>query len=415
MKLYTYRALKDKRLKKGEMEADSEDEIIRKLKEKNWEILSVKEKKSQTVLESKDIKKESILKGFGKVKDVDKVFLYKNFATMLKAGLPLPEVIDLLRESLDNEKLKNILKELKHDIETGNYISSSLEKHKDVFDTSEIAMLRAGEVGGSLPESFSSLHQDVESEYKLKKSVKKAMTYPVIILSILAFVAVVLLVFVLPQLTGFFTQSNIEIPATTKFTMALSEFVKKNIVLIVIFSVGAIVGLRVASKKSKGMKEFIDRATLKVPWVGKQFQMYYIHKIARMLALLIKSGVPILEALEIVEKSVMHIGYSGSVKTLREDVKSGKKLSESVRKFKDLYPTFVSRMLKVGDRSGNTAEVLLNISSYYREELEDALANISTLIEPILMVCLGIGVAFIAITVLIPLYSIVSGINQMKK
>ena len=414
MHKYTYKAIKDKKLISGGVEASDENEAADKLKEKGYEILSIKDNISDFD-EEIEKRKLSLMERFTKVKKAEKVFLYKNFATMLKAGLPLLETIDLLRESIKNPKLEEVLSKLKYDVESGNYISASLASYPNVFSSSEIAMIRAGEIGGTLPQSFFGLFEDADSEYKLQKDIKGAMMYPAIILSILLFVAILLLVFVLPQLTGFFTQANIDVPRMTKITMAISDFIRKNIILISIFFISITIVLKILIDKVEKAKVIFDKIIIKLPWIGKQFKLFFIHKITRMLGLLIRSGVPILQALDIVEKSMGHHGYAQSIREIKADVKKGGKLSDSIERYENLYPPFVSRMLKVGDRTGNTSEALDNISVYYRDELQEALDNISTIIEPILMVCLGVGVAFIAISVLIPLYSIVSGINQMKK
>jgi len=414
MHKYTYKAIKDKKLISGGVEASDENEAADKLKEKGYEILSIKDNISDFD-EEIEKRKLSLMERFTKVKKAEKVFLYKNFATMLKAGLPLLETIDLLRESIKNPKLEEVLSKLKYDVESGNYISASLASYPNVFSSSEIAMIRAGEIGGTLPQSFFGLFEDADSEYKLQKDIKGAMMYPAIILSILLFVAILLLVFVLPQLTGFFMQANIDVPRMTKITMAISDFIRKNIILISIFFISITIVLKILIDKVEKAKVIFDKIIIKLPWIGKQFKLFFIHKITRMLGLLIRSGVPILQALDIVEKSMGHHGYAQSIREIKADVKKGGKLSDSIERYENLYPPFVSRMLKVGDRTGNTSEALDNISVYYRDELQEALDNISTIIEPILMVCLGVGVAFIAISVLIPLYSIVSGINQMKK
>ncbi len=412
MQTFVYKALKKEKLLSGEMEGKDQDEVASKLREKGLDILSIKGKLERVDIK-KEVKKFTLFSKGKKVKKGDRVFLYKNFATMIKAGLPLPEIIDLLRESIKNPKLIEILGRLKYDIEAGKYISDSLSKYPDVFNTSEIAMIKAGEVGGSLSQSFLGLYQDAEAEYKLQKDIKGAMTYPVIILSILLMVVLLMLLYVLPQLTGFFNQANIEVPKMTRIIMKASDFFKKYFIYLFALFISLVVSLYIGIKKFKKMKDFFDNIMIKFPWVGKQFKYFYIYKIARMLGLLNKSGVPILQSLEIVEKSVTHTRYSNSIKKIRKDVKTGGKLSKSVDNFKDLYPPFVSRMLKVGDRTGNTSDALANVSDYYKEELQEALGNISTLIEPILMVFLGAGVAFMAIAVLIPLYSVVSGINQM--
>ncbi|MBU0975890.1 type II secretion system F family protein, partial [Patescibacteria group bacterium] len=397
-----------------EIEGKNEDEVAGKLREKGLEILSIKQRKEEGIMRSIDVKKVALFKGSSKVKKVDKVFLYKNTATMLKAGLPLPEVIDLLRDSLKSSKLVEILTQLKYDVEAGSYISVSLEKFPEVFGTNEVAMIKAGEAGGSLSESFQNLFQDSEAELNLQKDIKGALMYPAIILCILAVIAVALFVFVIPQLTGFFTQSGIEVPKMTQITMGISNFIRNNFILIAITAIVGFVVFRVLMKKSPSVKKAMDKVILKIPFFGKQVKLFYIYKIARMLGLLIQSGVPILQALEIVEKSVSHDGYSKSISVLRKEVKRGGKLSNSIEKFEDLYPPFVSRMLLVGDRTGNTADSLANISEYYQKELQETLNNLPALIEPVLLLVLGAGVAFIAISVLIPMYSIVSGINQIS-
>jgi type IV pilus assembly protein PilC len=415
MLTFIYKALKNKKLVSGEIEGKDIEEIESKLREKGLEILSIKGKSEEKESVAKPQKKILFLFGGGKVKKAEKVFLYKNLATMLKAGLPLTETLDLLRESIKSKKLIEILGQLKYDVEGGTYISASLSKYGDVFGTNEIAMIKAGEVGGTLPQSFEGLYDDVGSEVKLQKDIKGAMMYPAIILSILLLVCLLLILFVLPQLTGFFEQANIEVPTITKVIMTGSKLFKRYFLLLVAIFAGLIILLRVAIKRSKDAKRIYDKLLLKIPFIGKQIKYFYIHKFARMLGLLTKSGVPILQALEIVKGSLTHTGYSKSVAQIKDDVKLGGKLCDSLDKFPNLYPPFVSRMIKVGDRTGNTPDALANVSEFYQEELKETLENISSLIEPILMLFLGVGVAFIAISVLVPMYKIVSGINQMQK
>lgn len=416
MKKFEYKATKSGKLITGALDGKDEDEVASKLREKGYEVLSivVTEEDEQAEGKFSNIHIPFLSRG-GSVKKVEKVFLFKNFATMIKAGLPLPEAIDLLRDSIKSRKLKEILDGLKYDVESGGAISTSLNKHQDIFGTSEIAMINAGEVGGTLPQSFENLYEDAHSEHQLQKDLKSAMMYPIIVLSILILVVLLMVLFVLPQLTGFFTQANIDIPMSTKIVMWFSSFIRSYFIFIVIGLIASFMGLKVGLKRSKIVKTVYDRFMLKVPMVGKQLHSFYVYKIARMLGLLIRSGVPILEALEIVSKSTTHTKYKESIEVFRKDIKVGGKLYESVEKFPNLYPPFVSRMLRVGDRTGNTAESLQNISDFYRTELEETLANLSTLVEPILMVFLGAGIAVMAISILVPLYSIVSGINEMQK
>lgn len=420
METFTYKALKNKKLVSGEIEGKDIGEIEGKLREKGFEILSIKEKggsKGEGKGGREKATKPSwgFFKRYQNVKKVEKVFLYKNLATMLKAGLPLTETIDLLRESMKNPKLIEIMGQLKYDVESGNYISVSLSKYGDVFGTNEIAMIQAGEAGGTLPQSFQGLYEDAAAENKLQKDIQGAMMYPAIILSILLIVTLLLILFVLPQLTGFFEQANIEVPTMTKIIMVGSKLFKKYFLLFVGGFIGGILLLRIAIKKSLTVKSYFDKIIIRLPFIGPQLKYFYVHKFARMLGLLTRSGVPILQALEIVKNSLTHEGYRNSVAKMKEDVKVGGKLYASVEQYDKLYPPFVSRMIKVGDKTGNTPEALENISEYYQEELKGTLENISSLIEPILMVFLGAGVAFIAISVLIPLYRIVSGINEMQK
>ena len=415
METFVYKATLRGKLITGEMDGKDQEEIIRKLHEKRYEVLSIKSKAGEGKKKKSTLKKGKLL-GFGnKVKKVDKVFLYKNFSTMLIAGLPLTETIDLLGETVKNKKLKEILGQLRYDVEGGGAISVSFGKYPNVFGSSETSMIRAGEVGGSLPKIFNDLYEDMNSEYQLQKDITGAMMYPAIILSILLLVVLLLLLFVLPQFTSFFTQANIEIPMITKVIMAASAFLKKYFVFIIIFFVATFIGTRLGIKRSTWVKGFFDKWILKIPFIGHNLKLFYIYKFARMLSLLIKSGVPILEALEIVRDSMTHTGYRKSVEVIRKDVKLGGKLHKSVGKYEHLYPIFVSRMIKVGDKTGKSSDALQNISEFYQKELKETLGNMSTLIEPILMVVLGFGVAFIAISVLLPMYKIVSGINQMQQ
>lgn len=414
MPIFSYKGTKNDQLVKGKIEARDEEDAFANLKKSNIEILSIKGSESDKS-SSLDSKSKKILGKVGKIKKGDKVFIYKNFSTMLKAGLPLLESIDLIKDSIKDKKVVKILTQLRYDIEAGSFISDSLAKNKGVFSENEISMLKAGEAGGKLPDSFFNLFQDTDAETRLQKDIKSAMIYPILILSILLLVSLLLVLFVLPQMTGFFEQSDIAIPTMTKLTMGFSNFMRKNFLLIGIVLTAIITAIKVSVKKSSKAKKINDKVMLRIPFLGKQMKYFYIYKISRMLGLLIKSGVPIVQAVEIVEKSVTNTLYKNSITMMKEDLKKGQKLSESIEKFPEIYPSFVSRMVKVGEKTGNTSEALQNISDLYRDNLQETLKNLPSLIEPVLLLFLGAGVAFIAISVLVPMYSIVSGINQMQK
>lgn len=414
MKKFLYKAVNQEgKLIEGDMDERTSFEVEKKLKDEGYDILNISVEKSGKKGEV-NIDKVKFLKRKQKVKKSEKVFLYKNIASMLKAGLPMLEVVDLLKEDVKNDRLRNVLKNLKVDVEGGGYISSTFKRYSDIFSEGEVSVIKAGEASGTLPESFHELYTDTKAEDDLRKDVKNAMMYPAIIMSILLLVTTLLFVYVIPQMTSFFVESNIEIPTITKIIIAVSGFMKNNFLILIIGFVGSVITLRSMMKKSEKFKKFFDRFILKVPWLGKQIMRFNVYRFTRMLASLIRSGIPILQALEIASKSISHIGYRRSIEEIRKEVKKGIEISSSISKYDKLYPSFVARMLKFGDKTGNIDEALNNVSEQYQQELEDTLANISTIIEPVLMVILGVGVAFIAISVLIPMYKVVSGINQLS-
>ena len=414
MKKFLYKAVSQEgKLIKGEMDERTSQDVEKKLKDKGYDILNI----SVEETEKKDELNLNNIKFFKRKKSIrksEKVFLYKNIASMLKAGLPMLEVVGLLKEDVNNDSLRNVLKNLKVDVEGGGYISSTFERYPDMFSEGEVSVIKAGEASGTLPESFYELYVDTKAEDDLRKDIKNAMMYPAIIMSILVLVSTLLFVYVIPQMTSFFVESNIEIPTITKIIIAVSGFMKNNFLVLTLGFVITIVTLRSMVRKSVKFKRSFDKFILKVPWLGKQIMRFNVYRFTRMLSSLIRSGIPILQALEIASKSISHTGYRRSIEETRKVVKKGVEISSAISKYDKLYPSFVGRMLKFGDKTGNIDEALNNVSEQYQQELEDTLANISTIIEPVLMVILGVGVAFVAISVLIPMYKVVSGINQLS-
>lgn len=413
MKIYSYRvAGKNETVETGEIEGQTETEVADKLAKEGKKVLSIQEKLSPQggVIGAGSA---SFLDRFRKVSLSDKIFLFKNLSTMIEAGLPLVESVELLEENVKSGKLKDILKHLRSEVESGREMSYVLAQYPKVFSNGEVSMVKAGEVSGNLHVSFNGLYEDADADKRLRKDIKGAMMYPAIIFSIMTIISLALFIFVIPQLTNFFVQSNIEVPLITQIIISVSGFLKRYYIYLFLGIVGVIVGVNALLASSKDVQRFRDIVLLKIPWFNRQYKYFYVHRIARMMSMLLRNGVSIVEALEIAESSLANVKYRETITQSSEEVKRGGKLSESFAKHEKLYPGFVPRMLTVGDRTGKTDESFENISTYYEDELRDTLSNLSSIIEPILMVILGIGVAFIAISVLIPMYRIVSGVNQL--
>lgn len=381
-------------VQKGELVAKSRDEAIAQLRKQN--ILA-------TSIQPKAEEKKGLLGGFGAgVGDKDIVIFTRQFSTMIDAGLPLVQCLEILSNQTENKTLAKTIGLVRADVEGGSTYADALRKFPKVFDELYVNMVAAGEAGGILDTILSRLAKHIEKSMKLKKEIKAAMVYPAVIISVAVVVISVLMVWVIPIFAGMFSDFGGVLPLPTRIVMAASEFMKSNIVFIVLAAIGAGYGVKRYYGTLAG-KKLIDRNALKVPVIGDLIRKAAVAKFTRTLGTLISSGVPILDGLTIVAKTSGNKTVEEALITARQSISEGKTVSEPLGQSK-VFPPMVVQMIAVGETTGALDAMLSKIADFYDDEVDSAVAALTSLLEPMLMVFLGITIGFIVVAMYLPIF-----------
>lgn len=340
-----------------------------------------------------------------KIKFDELVNFTRQLATMINAGLPLATALSILEEQGKSEMAKltgNLLK----DVEGGLSFSAALSKYKDNFSRIYIQLVRAGEVGGVLDSVLDRLAVAMEKEKDFRAKTRGAMVYPIIIILAMIAVAVVMMVAVIPKLTAMYQDFGAQLPAATKVLMSVSDFFVNSWWVIALIVAGLIVALRAFKKTPQGEKT-IDGFFLKVPIIGVLKQKVVLTDFTRTLSLLLGAGVSLLEALDIVAAAIGSAVYREQLREVNSQVEKGVTLSDAIARYEN-FPSILHQMIAVGEETGKLDEILAKISEYFEKESEYAIKNLTTAIEPMIMIFLGIGVGFIVIAIIMPIYSLTS-------
>jgi type IV pilus assembly protein PilC len=404
MNKYKFKAVRPSGEKyEGEKEAESKFEIFEQIRKEGATPVHVEEivaKKSKSIQ----------LPGFlNRVKMTDKIQFAKNLGVMIEAGLPMTRALAVIERQTKGEAFKKVLVDLSAGISKGDTLSSAMEKHPRVFTKLFLSMVKAGEESGSLTSSLKAVGEQLEKAYLLTKKIRGAMIYPVIILCIMVAIAFLMLIFVVPTLSSVFLELDVELPLMTRMLIGVSDFLKNNIFLTLGFLVVLIVGF-VYAKRTAYVKKKIDFAVLKLPIVSGIAKEINSARTARTLSSLLRAGVDILAAIKISGDVVQNVYYKEVLKKAEAMVESGKPISGVFIAEEKLYPAFVGEMTSIGEETGKLAEMCENVAIYYENEVDQKTKDLSTVIEPFLMVFIGIAVGFFAVSMLSPIYSLVDAI-----
>ncbi len=397
---YKARSIKGNNEVFGVMEASDERELSKLLREKDLFLIDAK-------LEKKLISKINISIPFlNKVSLSEKIFFTKNLQVMLSGGLSFPKTLEVLSEQAKSEKFKKVLLDIKEDIGQGKSFSSSLEKYPDIFSEIFRSMVQLSEETGNIEESLTILSKQLEKEYELKSRIKSALIYPIVVISAMFGIAILMLTVVLPQLANIFETMEVDLPASTQFIINLGNFISSNILFSIFLLITLIIVFKLASKTKKG-KRSIDFLLLKIPFISMIIKKTNSAHTARTLSSLLSSGVPIIRSLEIVSGNLSNSYYKEAMSSSIEAMKKGGKLSYILRSYSTLYSPLMIQMIEVGEETGQTSEVLSKVADFLEEEVFNITKNLSSTIEPILMVVIGAAVGFFAISMLQPIYSMI--------
>lgn len=388
---------------KGVMEAASVDIVEAQLKRYGFSNITIK-------AEAKGISiKLPKFGGGGKIETKDLVVFTRQFATMIDSGLPLVQCLDILSSQQENKTFKEILVKVKESVESGSTFADALSKHPKAFDQLFVNLIAAGEIGGILDTILTRLAAYIEKAMKLKKQIKGAMVYPITIMSIAVIVVGVILVFVIPTFAKMFVEFGGELPAPTKFVIALSNFLIKYIVVII----GGFYAVIWAIKKyysTPGGQKNIDRMALRAPIVGPLIRKVAVAKFTRTLGTMVSSGVPIMDGLEIVAKTAGNKIVEEAIYSVRQAISEGKTMAEPLAA-SGVFPPMVVQMISVGEATGAMDTMLNKIADFYDDEVDDAVGAMTSMMEPLLMVFLGTTVGGLVVAMYLPIFKLAGAVG----
>lgn len=387
------------------MDAVDRFALARDLRAKGNTPLSISEKKSKTFHAVAFL--ESLL---NRVKTAELILLTKNLSGMLKAGLSLARALSVLEKQTKNQALNKVLASLQGDINSGETFSTALSKFPHVFNKLFVSMTRAGEESGNLAGALTEVGMNLEKSHNLTKKVKGALIYPGVIMSAMVVVGVLMFAFVVPTLANTFAELEIKLPPSTRALIFMGNFFSNNLLLTFVLIVSITIGT-VKLLRSKFMERYVDFIIIRLPIIGNLTKEINTARTARTLASLLLAGVPITRATEITEDVVQNIYYKKVLIETREAVEKGSPFATIFIDHPELYPTMMSEMIQVGEETGKLSDMLQQVAMFYEEEVDGKTKNLSTIIEPVLMIFIGAGVGFFAISMISPLYSVLDSIN----
>ena len=359
----------------------------------------------QGVVATRVKKQSDALKGGGKVKPADIALFSRQLATMLAAGIPLVQAFEIIGAGSEKPSMRKLVLDIKADVEGGTSLHEALAKHPLHFDDLMVNLVEAGEQAGALETLLEKIATYQEKSESIKKKVKKALFYPAAVLGVAVVVTIILLLFVIPQFESLFKGFGADLPAFTQMVINLSKFVQENGVYLGVVTAGAFYAFFYFKKRSRRMREFLDRLSLKVPVVGPILNKAAIARYARTLSTMFAAGVPLVEALESVAGATGNIVYENAVLAMRDEVATGQRLQRAMENT-GLFPNMVVQMIAVGEESGSLDTMSGKVAAFYEEDVDAAVDSMSSLLEPLIMVILGVLVGSLVIAMYLPIFKL---------
>ncbi len=341
---------------------------------------------------------------------LDKILFIKHLSLMIKAGLPLRESIAIIQEQLKSKKFKRILDDVLLSIDNGHSLADSLAIHPKIFDAFYINMIRVGEESGTLEENFKHLAQQLEKNYDLKRKIIAAMLYPGIIFTAVIVLSSLLTFFILPQITPLFKVFRIELPLATRILIGFTDVIK-NYGLFILIAVVFLFLISFLIYRIRAVKYLFHKIVLRLPIFGSMIKNINLVYFCKNLSTLLKSGVSLIGALDITETTLSNLLYQKELKEMKGEVKKGKPISGYLKKKEDLFPLTLSQMISVGEKTGSLEETLIYLGNFYNAEIDRTTKNLSTILEPVLLLIVGILVGFVAIAIISPIYEVTGGLH----
>lgn len=401
---YTAKSFKGKE-KSGTLFATNKYQLARTLREQGYILISAVLKR-----EKRKRKFEISIPFLGRVGLKEKIFFTRNLQVMISAGVSLPKALATLAEQARSKKFKKILLKVKEDVTKGKTFSETLVEYPDVFSELFQNMIKVGEESGTLDEVLKTLTQQMEKEADFKSQIIGAMIYPAVVILAMIGIGLLMLMMVVPKLAETFKELNVELPMATKLVIGSGTFLAEKWYFVILIVIFLLFLLRQALKTESG-KRILDKLTLKTPIVSPIIKKTNSAYTVRTLSSLIKAGVPIVRSLEILARTLPNIYFKEAIRDCAEKVRKGEKLSEALKIYQNIYPPLVVQMITVGEETGETSNILEKLAYFFEEEVSRTTKNLSSIIEPVILILVGAAVGFFAISMIQPMYSMLQAVK----
>jgi type IV pilus assembly protein PilC len=385
------------RLTSGTLVADSQELVVNRLREMGYVPLSVAAHRA-------GVRREISFRNKPKLKDLS--IFSRQFSTMVNAGLPILKSLSILEQQTESRPLVTALREMRRDIERGSSLSAAMAKHPKVFSTMYVAMVRSGETGGVLDSVLERLAGNLEREVSLRHRIKSAMTYPIVVVCFVGLIMMAMLLFIVPQFKSIYSQLGGTLPVPTRILLKVSDIFKHDFIFVALAAGVGIWAFRRYVKTEAGRYQW-DRLKLRIPIFGQLYRKTALARFARVLGVLTKSGVPILQSLDVVSETVNNSLMARAIKDVQESVKQGESLARPLARH-DLFPPMVVQMLAVGEETGALDTMLEKMAAFYDEEVTAAVDALTSLIEPVLIFIVGGAEGMAVIALYMPMFNIIN-------
>lgn len=383
---------------KGTIQATTKKVAAEEIKEKGLWLVYLEEVKKKSL-------KKPLFSGVRGISLKEKMIFCRHLGVMISSGLSMSKALDILSEQEKKQAFKKVITTLGEDVKKGVSLAEAMVKHPQAFNKVFTSMVKVGETGGSLEEILKILSLQLEKDHKLVSKIKGALIYPSIIIVVMIIISIVMMIFVIPKITKVFEEFDAELPLSTRIVIFISDFMSNNI-FITLGIIFALVGGVIFFYRSDLGKKFFHKLFLKIPVISSLVVKLNSARFARILSSLLVSGVPLVKALKITSDTLGNYYFKLSVEKASEDVQKGKALTDILSKNGNPFPFLVIKMLKVGEDTGKTPEILEKLADFYEDEVDQITQNLAAVIEPVLMVVVGLAVAFFAIAIIKPIYSL---------
>ena len=404
MEIFEYK-VKDKQGKivQDIIESTSRKDAAVSLRDQGFQVLTVR----------KTMPTQSFLDKTRRISTVEQAIFCRYLSTMMKAGLPLAESIEIMAKESTNRKMGRILRDLQFSLQRGQKLSTVFARYPEIYDSVFLTLTRAGEESGTLEQSFDYLAKQLMASYELSQKVKGALLYPAVILSAMMGVGVIMITFVLPRISTVFLRLNIKLPLATKLLLTISQFMGNNFPWIIGSALLLLSALVVIIRFSRTRKA-LARFSSKFPVLSRLFDQLDLARFSRTLSTLLKSGVPIIESIRVSVELLTQTKFVKLGKTFEESIQKGQSLSDAIAQGEGIFPGLMTQSIRAGEKTGSLEVVLEELAQFYEQEVEHTLKGLTSILEPVLMLVIGVAVGAMVISIIAPIYSIIGNLQPQQ-